>query len=105
MMSPMTRNIALATAALVVPAAIVAAAGPDRMRRLPGQVRDLWNDDSVEGQLKRLTARLNDLTDDMDTYSSQDDGLAQMGRIAAVIGAVLLVPAGACRMDRPGTYP
>lgn len=92
-MSPMTRNIALTTAALAVPAALAAFAGPERMRNLPGQMRDLIQDDSVEGQLKRLTGRLNDLSDDLHLHSSRNDQLAQIGRIAAIAGAVLLVPA------------
>lgn len=92
-MSPLSRNIALAVAALAIPAAIAAAAGPDRMRRLPEQVRDLWSDDSVEGQLKRLTARLDDLTDDLHIRASGREDLAQAGRFAAIAGAVLLIPA------------
>ncbi|MBJ3763422.1 hypothetical protein ILP92_11760 [Maribius pontilimi] len=92
-MSPLTRNIALAAAALAIPAALAAAAGPDRVRRLPGQVRDLWHDDSVEGQLKRLTARLNELGEDLHIHSSRNEDLARIGRIAAIVGAILVVPA------------
>ncbi len=100
-MSPMTRNLALTAAAIVIPAVAAAAAGPERVRRLPGQMRDLpgqmrdllTEDDSVEGQLKRLTHRLNGLTEDLHAHSVNRDAMLQMGRMAAILGAVLLVPA------------
>ncbi|SEM73747.1 Trp biosynthesis-associated membrane protein [Palleronia pelagia] len=92
-MTPTTRNIALAAAAIALPAALAAAAGPDRMRRLPARVRDVLHDDSVEGQLKRLESRLTDLGDDLDFHSTRSDRMADIGRIAAIAGAVLLVPA------------
>ena len=92
-MSPLYRNLAITAAALAIPAVAAAVAGPDRVRRLPSQVRDLWHDDSVEGQLKRLSHRLEDLTENLDFHTSRSDTLGQVGRLAAIAGAVLLVPA------------
>ncbi|WOI55065.1 hypothetical protein [Palleronia sp. LCG004] len=93
-MSPLTRNLALTAAAISIPAVLAAVAGPDRVRQLPGQMRDLLSDDdTVEGQLKRLTHRLNSLTTDLHIHSSNRDTMVQVGRIAAIFGAVLIVPA------------
>lgn len=99
-MSPFTRNIVLATAAAVLPAIAAAAVSPDRARALPRRistrVRDIFeDDDSVEGNLRRITARLEDLSHQIDARSAMERvrDTSTTTRILTALAALLLLPA------------
>ncbi|PZX15756.1 hypothetical protein LX81_02388 [Palleronia aestuarii] len=105
-MTPLYRNIAIAAALIVLPAAATAAAGPDRVRALPGRigtrVRDWWEDDNLEGNFKRLAARLDDLTDQIESYARPTpEPSGMVGRIMALLGVAVLVPAAITALVAP----
>ena len=105
-MTPLYRNIAIAAALIALPAAATAAAGPDRVRALPGRignrVRDWYEDGTVEDNLRRLAARLDDLTDQIDVLHRDPAPRGGIGaRVAAVLGVAVLVPAAIAAILAP----
>lgn len=104
-MSPLYRNIAIAAALVAVPAALTAAVGPDRVRSLPGRLgsrmRDWWDDDSLENNLRHLAARFEDLTDQVDLHvgPKRDRSWGIMG---SILGIAILVPAAIAALSGAG---
>lgn len=109
-MSPFTRNIAL-TAAALLPALIGLAVASERVRVLPNRighrVRDLFeDDDTVEASLRRITARLDDLSHQIDARGShvmdRMHDTSPTTRLLAGIAALLVIPAALTAIFAPG---
>lgn len=110
-MSPFTRNIAFTAAATLLPALIGLVIAPERARILPSRighrVRDLLgDDDTVEASLRRITARLEDLSHQLEANgASATDRMRETStatRLVAGIVALLVIPAALTAIFAPG---
>lgn len=101
-MTPTTRNLAIGAAALAaIPAIAALALGPDRARALPSRaaarIRDALPDGNVEDNVRRISARLDDLSDDIDGYFR---GPSTAERMTPVAIALAILPAVAALVPK-----
>ena len=110
-MSPFTRNIAVTAAATLLPALIGLVIAPERTRALPDRishrVRGLFDDDdTVEASLRRITARLEDLSHQIDARGASATHrmreTSTTSRLMAGIVALLVIPAALTAIFAPG---
>lgn len=110
-MSPLTRNIALTAASTLLPALIGFLVAPERTRSLPDRIGHrvrglLENDDTVEANLHRISARLEDLSRQLDVHGSQAmkrmHETSPTTRLVAGLAALVVIPAALTAIFAPG---